>query len=71
MYKSSDNLSESSLDEVLRAEIENRTWGKTLRHRSAELLNRRMAKSISLRSTKCFANRTTWMRLSAGGKERF
>jgi hypothetical protein len=42
-----DNLSGSSVEELLRAETDNRAWSKTLRQRSSELLNSRLAKAIS------------------------
>jgi len=45
--QSSDNMSGSSLEEVLRAETENRAWSKTLRNRARALLNSRLAKAIS------------------------
>jgi hypothetical protein len=45
--KSSDTLSGNSLEQVLRAETENRAWGKTLRQRATALLNSRLAKVIS------------------------
>jgi hypothetical protein len=47
MSRSSDNLSGSSLEEILRAETENRAWSKTLRQRATELLNSRVAKAIT------------------------
>ena len=47
MPRSSDTLSGSSLEEILRAETENRAWSKTLRQRATELLNSRLAKAIS------------------------
>ena len=40
-------MSRSSLEEVLRAETENRAWSKTLRQRASALLNSRLAKAIS------------------------
>jgi hypothetical protein len=43
----SDNLSGSSLEEILRADTENRAWSKTLRQRATALLNSRLAKAIS------------------------
>jgi hypothetical protein len=43
----SDTLSGSSLEEVFRAETENRAWSKTLRHRVTALVNSRVAKAIS------------------------
>jgi hypothetical protein len=45
--KSSDALSANSLEQVLRAETENRAWSKTLRQRVTALLNSRLAKAIS------------------------
>jgi hypothetical protein len=45
--KSSDTLSGSSLEQVLRAETENRAWSKTLRQQARELLNSRLGKAIS------------------------
>ena len=45
--KSSGTLSGNSLEQVLRAETENRAWSKTLRQRATALLNSRLAKAIS------------------------
>jgi hypothetical protein len=45
--KSSDALSGNSLEQVLRAETENRAWSKTLRQRATALMNSRLAKAIS------------------------
>jgi hypothetical protein len=45
--QSAHSLSGRTLEEVLRAEIENRAWSKTLRQRATELLNSRLAKAIS------------------------
>lgn len=67
--QSSDNMSGSSLEEVLRAETENRAWSKTRRNVARALLNRPM-QSV-LKSTQCFADRRTRMRLSASGKKPF
>jgi hypothetical protein len=47
MKPSSDALSGNSLEQVLRAETENRAWSKTLRQRATALLNSRLAKTIS------------------------
>jgi hypothetical protein len=47
MPRSSDNLSGSSLEEILQADTENRAWSKTLRQRATALLNSRLAKAIS------------------------
>jgi len=43
-----DDLSGRSLIEILRFDSENRAWNKTLRCRVADLVNRRLAKQISL-----------------------
>ncbi len=56
MPRSSDNLSGSSLEEVLRAETENRAWSKTLLHRTTALLNSRLAKAISFEEYGVFRN---------------
>jgi hypothetical protein len=45
--KSSDTLSGNSLEQLLRAETENRAWSKALRQRAPALLNSRLAKAIS------------------------
>src|ERR1700686_776104 len=42
-----DDFSTSSLDEVLRYQIENRAWSKELRGRSTALVNSRLANEIS------------------------
>jgi len=42
-----DDLSTSTLEEVLRYQIENRAWSKELRFRSAALVNSRLANEIS------------------------
>jgi hypothetical protein len=44
----SDDLSGSSLEEILRSKTENREWNKTLRHRVTALVDSRLAKRISL-----------------------
>jgi hypothetical protein len=43
----SDDLSGRTLEEVLRAETENRAWSKTLRQRATALVNSRLSKAIS------------------------
>jgi hypothetical protein len=43
-----DDLSECSLEEVLRSQDENRAWGKELRRKTNALVNTRLAKNISL-----------------------
>jgi hypothetical protein len=42
-----DDLSTSSLEEVLRYQTENRAWSKELRGRSSALVNSRLANEIS------------------------
>jgi hypothetical protein len=42
-----DDLSNSSLEEVLRYQLENRAWSKELRFRSSALVNSRLANEIS------------------------
>lgn len=42
-----DDFSASSLDEVLRYQLENRAWSKELRFRSSALVNSRLANEIS------------------------
>lgn len=42
-----DDFSTSSLEEVLRYQIENRAWSKELRGRSNALVNRRLANEIT------------------------
>jgi hypothetical protein len=55
MPRSSDNLSgRSSLEELLRAETNNRAWSKTLRQRATELVNSRLAKAISFEEYAAF-----------------
>jgi hypothetical protein len=54
MPGSSDNLSESSLEEILRADTENRAWSKTLRQKTTALLNSRLAKAISFEEYEVF-----------------
>jgi hypothetical protein len=45
--QSSHSLSGTRSEEVLRAEMENRAWSKTLRQQATALLNSRLAKKIS------------------------
>ena len=54
---SSDDLSGNSLEQVLRAETENRAWSKTLRQRAAALLNSRLANAISFEEYTVFRQR--------------
>jgi hypothetical protein len=42
-----DDFSTSSLEEVLKYQIENRAWSKELRGRSTALVNSRLANEIS------------------------
>jgi hypothetical protein len=42
-----DDFSASTLEEVLRYQLENRAWSKELRFRSSALVNRRLANEIS------------------------
>jgi len=42
-----DDFSTSTLEEVLRYQIENRAWSKELRFRSSTLVNKRLANEIS------------------------
>jgi len=42
-----DDFSTSSLDDILRFQLENRAWNKELRGRSTALVNRRLANEIS------------------------
>jgi hypothetical protein len=43
-----DDLSECSLEDVLRRQAENRAWGKELLRKTNALVNNRLAKNISL-----------------------
>ena len=43
----SEDFSESSLEEILRTQAENRAWGKELRQKTNVLVNNRLAKNIS------------------------
>ena len=43
----SEDLSECSLEEVLRSQAENRAWSKELRRKNNDLVNSRLAKNIS------------------------
>jgi hypothetical protein len=42
-----DDFTASSLEEVLRYQLENRAWSKELRFRSTELVNKRLANQIT------------------------
>jgi hypothetical protein len=42
-----DDFSTSTLEEVLRYQLENRAWSKELRFRSTELVNKRLANQIT------------------------
>ena len=42
-----DDLSSSSLEEVLQYQLENRAWSKELRFRSNVLVNKRLANEIT------------------------
>ena len=42
-----DDFSTSTLEEVLRYQLENRAWSKELRFRSNELVNKRLANEIT------------------------
>lgn len=42
-----DDFSTSSLEEVLKYQLENRAWSKELRFRSSALVNRRLANEIT------------------------
>ena len=42
-----DDFSDSTLEEVLRYQTENRAWSKELRFRSSALVNSRLANEIS------------------------
>lgn len=42
-----DDFSTSSLEDILRFQLENRAWSKELRFRSTTLVNRRLANEIS------------------------
>lgn len=44
----SDDLSGRSLEDLLRAEAENRAWNQSLRLEKMELVNRRLAQQVSL-----------------------
>ena len=44
----SDDLSGWTLDELLRAEAENRAWNQTLRLENAELVNKRLAQQMTI-----------------------
>jgi hypothetical protein len=52
--QTSGTLSGNSLEQVLRAETENRAWGKTLRQRATALLNSRLANAISFEEYTAF-----------------
>jgi len=42
-----DDFSTSTLEEILRYQIENRAWSKELRYRSSMLVNKRLSNEIS------------------------
>lgn len=42
-----EDLSHSSLEEILESQAENRVWGKELRRKASALVNSRLAKDIS------------------------
>ena len=43
----SEDLSLCSLEQVLLAQAENRAWHKEIRHKTAEIIERRLAKQIT------------------------
>ena len=43
----SEDFSESTLEDILRSQAENRAWGKELRNKTNVLVNNRLAKNIS------------------------